>query len=247
MLTPYFMLSLAVMLPKWWISGSAENITDLLLRPRLGVWGHFWFIPVLFVLYAILGFIRKITNGKNKVFVWLIIFAITSNIYFLPIDTQWFGWSDIRGNGLFFAGGSIAYLFLSNRCKTNLGVIIKGIWCFLAFPVSLLLFWRYNELVAVKLVVAILMITACWTLATMLRENRVSKWISAHNFTFYIYSWPFQAVMMVICERLCFSWQIMTPCMFLAGLAGPAVIIFVYDKCKWIQCGFFDLILGVRR
>ena len=52
--------------------------------------------------------------------------------------------------------------------------------------------------------------------------------------------------MMVICERLSFPWQVMTPCMFLAGLAGPAVIIFLYDKCKWIHCKFLDLVLGVR-
>ena len=140
LLTPYFLLSLVAILPKWIVSGSANNIMDLLLRPRLGVWGHFWFIPVLFVVYSIFGFIRKITNGKNKAFVWLITLAIAFIIYFLPIDAQWFGWSDIRENCIFFAGGSIAYLLQAKRSKIDHGIITKGIGCFFAISVSLFLF-----------------------------------------------------------------------------------------------------------
>lgn len=105
MLTPYFVLSLAAIMPKWLISGSAESVIDLLLRPRLGIWGHFWFIPVLFLIYAIWGFVRKIAQKKNKVSVQLVVMLISSVLYFLPITTQWFGLNDIKENCIFFAVG----------------------------------------------------------------------------------------------------------------------------------------------
>ena len=246
LLTPYFVLSLAAIMPKWLISGSAESVIVLLLRPRLGIWGHFWFIPVLFLIYAIWGFVRKITQKKNKASVQLVATLISSVLYFLPIASQWFGLNDIKENCIFFAGGGIAYFLQAEHRNRLNNKTYKGVACFFAISVSAFLFWRYNGFAAAKLMIAVLMIAACWISATILRENRISKWMSAHNFTFYIYSWPFQAVMMVLCERLCCPWQIMTLCMFFAGLAGPAWIILVYDKCRWIHCDFFDLILGTR-
>ena len=246
LLTPYFLLSLAMILPKWLVSGSVDNIMDLLLRPRLGVWGHFWFIYVLFVIYAVFGFFWKITEGMNKVLIQLAATAITTILYFSPSATQWFGLNDLKENCIFFATGGLAY-FVQANWKRKIRGITKATGCFFAVSISIFLFWRYNEFASANLAIAILMITACWIFAAMIRENRGSKWMSAHNFTFYIYSWPFQAVMMVICEFIHCPWQIMTPCMFLAGLAGPVMIIFIYNKCKWIHCSFFDLILGLKR
>ena len=106
LLTPYFVLSLAAITPKWLISGSAESVMDLLLRPRLGIWGHFWFIPVLFLIYAIWGFVWKITQKKNKASVQLVAMVISYVFYLSPITTQWFGLSDVKESCIFFAGGA---------------------------------------------------------------------------------------------------------------------------------------------
>lgn len=96
------------------------------------------------------------------------------------------------------------------------------------------------------LLIAILMIQAWWQIANIITYNKVALWISNHNFTFYIYSWPFQAVVMVICSRLGIPWYLMSLFMFIAGFAGPLSMIFVYERFEKIRNRGFDLILGMK-
>ena len=93
------------------------------------------------------------------------------------------------------------------------------------------------------MLVALLMISACWTGAEMIEVN---GWTSSHNFTIYIFSWFFQAVMMAICGRLGFNWVITFFAMFGAGLIGPVIVILLYEMMSFLHKREIMLLLGIR-
>lgn len=69
LLTPYVVLTLVTFVPKYALENggiSGLSISYLLtsfIEPRNGVWGHFWFLPVLFVYYAAFVFFASLTIG----------------------------------------------------------------------------------------------------------------------------------------------------------------------------------------
>lgn len=75
LLTPYIVLSLAAWLPKTMLGAymnddmtiSWANLARILLIPREGVWGHFWFIPVYLALELCAAFLWKYLEHTPKV------------------------------------------------------------------------------------------------------------------------------------------------------------------------------------
>ena len=60
LLTPYIILSASAAIPKYYVEkGNFLEIGSYLLKaifaPRMGAWGHFWFIPVLMMVYLSFG------------------------------------------------------------------------------------------------------------------------------------------------------------------------------------------------
>ena len=60
LLTPYIILSAIAAIPKYYVEqGNFLRIGSYLLKaifaPRMGAWGHFWFIPVLMMVYLSFG------------------------------------------------------------------------------------------------------------------------------------------------------------------------------------------------
>ena len=59
LLTPYVVLSVIALIPKYYLEHHAfitiKAFVEAICIPRIGVWGHFWFIPVLLLCYAIFG------------------------------------------------------------------------------------------------------------------------------------------------------------------------------------------------
>lgn len=94
--------------------------------------------------------------------------------------------------------------------------------------------------------VAMLMIFACYQIARVIPEQKISLEVSKHNFTIYIYSWLFQAVIMGICGTLKMIWQLTSIAMFFSGLLGPISIIWIYRKTRIVHNRFFDLVLGKK-
>ena len=90
------------------------------------------------------------------------------------------------------------------------------------------------------------MIVVCYELARIINDSKVTIWISRNNFTIYIYSWPFQAVIMAICGKLRLEWYFTSVLMFFVGFAGPISVIFIYTKLKSIHNRFFELVLGMK-
>ena len=233
LLIPYVVLSLIAMLPKGLLTGHFDNVLYVLLQPRLGVWGHFWFIPVVFLLYVIFGLLKKLMGTQKNVLVLSLMFVFACIIY-------------LKSACVFFVGGMLFYVLFTRKemLSSHLTYVIE---CLVLFLVSIILFMWHNHSIIIRMVIAFLMILGLWSLAALIHENRFAKWVSAHNFIFYIYSWPFQAIVMVMCEHMHLTWFFMMLCMFFAGIIGPLLLILVYEKFRWIQCKFFDLMLGLSK
>lgn len=74
-LVPYVVLTAAAWVPKVILSRymnddmtiSLRNLVRMLLIPREGVWGHFWFIPVYLLLMLIAAVVWKYVENASKV------------------------------------------------------------------------------------------------------------------------------------------------------------------------------------
>ena len=248
LLSPYLFWSLIAAVPKYWVenrsfAGIGYAILDVFINPRASVWGHFWFLPVLFLTYVIFGAVRSVVGrmlGEKRMIVGLL--TTTVLIYFLPINTPIFGLADLHTALFFFAVGMSSNLFLSKKTINipgtggTLWTVLVTVACVLLTPQS------YNSSI-LALLVALLMISVCWTLAKMIS---VKGWISSHNFTIYIFSWLFQAVVMAVCDRMGFGWIPTFFLMFTAGLLGPALVIVVYERIPSKHKRCIRLVLGMR-
>lgn len=248
LLTPYITLSVLALIPKYYFENHSmvtmEYLLEALLKPRVGVWGHFWFIPVLLLCYILFGVWRQMITARNKGYMLAIVVAVSIILYFLPFSTQWLGFDDLKQACVFVSLGMVL------KQIQPIGDVkskwIRCIWIMAAVLVTMLLKKKWNGISIVMLITAVLMISACWQLAKLIGYSSVAQWIGKHNFTIYIYSWPFQAIMMVICGRIGMPWFFVTPVMFYAGIGGPVILINIYEKLDGIQNHIFDLILGIK-
>ena len=72
-LTPYFIFTIIGFFPKLLLSTFVNDdvslswsyVFEIFFNPRLNVWGHFWFLPTLLIMYAISYILLKLS--KNKV------------------------------------------------------------------------------------------------------------------------------------------------------------------------------------
>lgn len=111
LLIPYFALSLIAMLPKGLLehtvvaSDVPRQIMDLFLYPRLGVWGHLWFIPTLVIAYALFGAWVRCTVGPSGWRKCAITLLVTGSFYFVPWSSQFLCFDDVKTALLFFVFG----------------------------------------------------------------------------------------------------------------------------------------------
>ena len=250
LLVPYFLLSAAAILPKSMIEGTAGAIPIQLLyvlvRPRLGVWGHFWFIPALFAAYALFGLWRSLVNRKNEDALLVGTCLATVILYFLPIETDWLGLRDLKDNLLFFAFGMLGRRMRIGD-RGNTGYWSRLCLCGGSVLLSVFLFYRFYGNRVVALLIALLMLFACWQAAESIKGNAVTKWLGSHALTIFLYSWPAQAMTMFLLQRGGATWYVISICMFLSGLFVPILMICFYDRTKRLQCRFLDLLLGEKR
>lgn len=130
LLIPYIILSLFAIVPKFFMQSflndsvnfDAMSIMRMFFVPRENVWGHFWFLPMIFIL-GIIGFgLDKLFNVLHKQHIgWLITTLIAFLIYCIVGHRhvcQWFGLDDLISFGWVFALGA-------HCCNTNILNIIK--------------------------------------------------------------------------------------------------------------------------
>ena len=244
---PYFFLSLIVLFPKMHSdTGSFFDINYILralFSPRNGVWGHLWFVPILFFCYVVFGALNRIWKSRFKVSA-LIALVICVCLYFIPCNISLFGIADLKDALLFFVFGmiinSLFKLLSGIKLSIKLVIVIIGL-------ISSIIGWKYFfDYQIAKMLIAVVMIFDCWVLSSIVRENALCTWISRHNFTIYLYSWPAQYVAMIGCDKFALPWLPMLLIMFFTGVFAPIVLIVLYEKLNKIHCRFLDLILGVK-
>ena len=255
LLTPYVFWSLIALVPKYYAEHhgfaglNLSYLIKVVFHPRLGIWGHFWFLPVLFFLYLVFGSLHAII--KNHQWKWLIAceLLLTGILYFLPVRNTFLGLADITKNAVFFAiGMAVNQLFtIYDRPLGDKGISpLRILICLAGGIVAFLLRENAHAHRAVGLPVAIMMISVCWILVIQIPYGRIIQYLSGHNFTIYIFSWLFQSVVMMFCDKLRFAWPLTFVVMFSAGLLGPMTVIFVYERLPFLHRRPVHLILGVR-
>lgn len=104
LLTPYLVISAVAAVPKYYLEnksmvGIGKYLIMVVFQPRLTVWGHFWFIPVLFLIYTMFGYLKYRGMMTEKGI--LLLTACTFVLYLLPINVLWLGLSDFKTGALF--------------------------------------------------------------------------------------------------------------------------------------------------
>ena len=110
LLTPYVILSVAAIVPKYYMEnhgfdGFTGYLFKVIFAPRSGVWGHFWFLPVLLLIYVVFGLWKKLMKGRSVQMVFGVTTLLSLGLYFLPYETEWLGFSDLKEEIVFFVFG----------------------------------------------------------------------------------------------------------------------------------------------
>lgn len=257
-LTPYFVLSAIAIIPKILLSNyvndtvafNIQYFIKAILIPRDNVWGHFWFLPTLLLIYLISYFILKCYRNK---YIYCIILFIALGLEIFPVNINWFAINDICGYLIYFCIGIASCDFIINKRNS----FFKLPYTLLLIAVSTVLFFYFNlnnyfglgYLVNISsFIIAILMLYAILYFAVLF-ENRGSKlldYFDGKTFTIYILSWPCQAVVEILFNRILhLHWFITMPTMFCAGLFIPLLIIYIYRKLKY-NFKFINLVIGLN-
>lgn len=101
-LIPYFTLSVIGIVPKLLLSAvlndsfQASDLLRAFLVPRESIWGHFWFLPMIFVLGVIGYGTMKMTiqEGHWKIYSYMLL-VVGTTLSFAPTLTGWFAVNDI--------------------------------------------------------------------------------------------------------------------------------------------------------
>lgn len=232
LLFPYFAFSLIGVAPKivfaqflndklgldWW------DLVVAMLVPRESIWGHFWFLPMLFLVgligYAIDWIGTRVSRGP----VIAIATALAAAVTFLPEATQWFALSDVQHFLVYFLVGM--WMGLSRARIESLPILVAPVS--LASAVALFMLAPSSS----KIAIAILMTTGLLVLAL-----RVSPHLSisrdaliGQTYQIFILSWPFQLIVEIITERILgVGFYVTAPLMFLAGMLLPLVTLRAVD------------------
>ena len=247
LLTPYFFWSLLAAAPKYYLEhGSLDGlgavIAAVFVNPRAGVWGHFWFLPVIFLTYAVFGLLRS--AGKDDLKTSLCALAAALLLYFLPIRSNLLGYSDLRASLLFFAVGVLVRRAWEGKSRTPLpkwGALLGAALCLIITGLCVVFTDAALNKPAAGLLTALLMLAVCWFAA---EHMNLGSWFSEHNLTLYMFSWFFQSAAMVLCAGL--SRHSTFLIMFFAGLCGPSAVIFLYQKLPFLHRRFIRILLGMR-
>lgn len=255
-LVPYFVLSAVFFIPKNLISSFVNDdvsfdITYLIksfLSPRDNVWGHFWFLPTLLLIYVISYLLLKCYNNK---FLFSLLLFGTMLLVIFPIDINWFALNDICDQLFYFCLGiCLENIILKKRTKLfnpaiSVFAVVVAVIVFIVFK-SKSYFGLTFMINVSNTVIALLMLYAVTYISVVLEKsgNKFLDYFEGKTFSIYIMSWPCQAVAEVVFNRvLHLHWYIVIPLMFCFGLGIPIAVDFLYRKLKH-HPKFINLVFG---
>lgn len=240
LLLPYLIFSLIGFAPKILFSKylndsmslTAEGIARAFLVPRSNIWGHFWFLPMIFIL-GLLGFLLAKFLGRYKAHV--IPFCLLALVVAYTLSRlsyagdEWFGVADVlRYSWLFVLGMGCG--FSATRIPQKIQFILIPVGIALAV-VTYCVGYRHAALF-VKDAIAILMLLSLLSLMSVLSKSweipRGS--LLTQTFAIFILSWPCQLVIEVLLERILhLQWFMVMPAMAITGLVAPICILWLID------------------
>ena len=245
---PYLGLSILGYFPKLLVSGFINDEVKFsfwyfiksLLIPREGVWGHFWFIPMLFAMAVIsvlyMKFLRQ--NKKLIIFVCVICFVLI----YMPDFTKWLGINDIKDYLFWYISG---LLFADIDIRVKRSSLKRGIVCLLSGCVAFVVFdmKAYNAVVAIFMVICILMLCVHMDLGKI----KILEMIENYSFSIFLLSWPAQAAVEIAFNQIfSLSLPLIMVGMFLSGVLIPLVILYIVGRIKKIPYGKnIELLLGI--
>lgn len=249
LIIPYIILSAFALVPKFivqpYISDSFNfdiiSIVRIFAVPRENVWGHFWFLPMIFIMGCIgFGADRLFCRFELRKIGWM---ALTSALFCVYVMTfkqdicGWFAINDLLAFGWFYSLGALCgcYKCLS-RAYPRIGIFNS----IMSFAVALII---YPPLCAqsimlqavIRAFVALLMIYSLSSLCVVVsRKLEINKdAVYAQTFTIFLLSWPCQAMVNIIIERLlgC-PYCVIMPLQFVAGICGPIALILLVNQIE---------------
>ncbi len=263
-LVPYVMLSLVGIVPKAMfasvLNGSlsldAYSLTRAFLVPRENIWGHFWFLPMIYLL-GVGGYVLDSLYRKTKYRVGLWTVTIIALMAVSEVKTEigmWLGVNDVFHFGWIYALG-ILVAVTGMDTLNKLNDRIKSLWTIggSTFVASIVLFVACGYQTDVVLVmrnaaIAVMMIAGILSWSILIGESLHidRRSLIAQTYQIFILSWPCQLVAEVVTERLLhLPWCVIMPSVFVTGVCGPLVLIRLVE---WIEAKtttrFLSFILG---
>lgn len=244
---PYIFLSLVGILPKILLKNLINDEVEIsfsyflrtFFMPRSNVWGHFWFIPMIFILaFITIPFISLLK--QNKV-LSVCICILSFGLLLLPKITDWFGLNDVKD-----------YL-----CWYLLGLILgkvksfENIFCnklILIFSVIIAVVIYYFKSFSYKTPIAFLIIVFILGISSIinLEKNKLFELIGKYNFAIFIMSWPAQAVIEIVANKI-FRLPVLfvMTLMFVMGIVVPITICLLLNKLNnRFNLRFLNSIIG---
>lgn len=257
-LTPYFVLSAIGIIPKMLLSAFVNDevsfslyyVFEAIFNPRLNVWGHFWFLPTLLIIYSLSYLLLRCY--KNKM-LFSAVLAASLVLSVFPININWLAIKDICLELVYFCIGILSCsVILKNKARIfKLPIALASV----AFSVIFYIFMSVNNFYWQEwvrnistVVIALLMIYSVLYLSVFLEKNgsKILDYIDGKTFSIYIISWPCQAVTEMLLNRVMhMHWYITMPAMFIVGLGVPLLFLSIYKRLKR-QPKFINLIFGVN-
>lgn len=244
---PYIGLSILGFFPKILMSGFINDEVELsityfvrtLLVPRENVWGHFWFIPMLFVMAVVSVFYaNQVKNKRLAIIICILAFALI----FAPSITNWLGVNDIKNYLFWYLSGLVigdTDVFVRLKSLITSAIcLICGISIFVACGNR-----AYNSFVAVFMLMGIMLLCMHMNLEKVNFLNAIGK----HSFSIFLLSWPAQVVIEVVGNRILhLPIVINTTVMFCSGILIPLIIVLVIKRLESIPCfKKIELLLGM--
>lgn len=255
LLTPYFLLSVVAFVPKVLLSSftsdkaefSFEYLITNFLVPRDNIWGHFWFIPMIFTC-VIAGCLVIWAREKSKLMFWIALF-LSFVIMILPVNEDLLGIEDFTNSFFYYITGmTVAYYPSVQKSILN-----NKLFLFCPVFVMLILhFYGYfnGSLTDELIVAAVALLMIAFVLRTCniydFSEKPGFKFLGKNIFSVFILSWPCQCAIEIIFNKiLALDFYLVFILMLSGGIIIPAVII---KLINWLaekaDLKFLPLIIG---
>lgn len=240
LIIPYLIISAIGYFPKYFFRNyinddfnfSIQYFIRAFLVPRENIWGHFWFIPMIFLLAVLSIWLVQFAQNHYLSTVFLIIFFL---FLFIPNITGWLSVNDIK-NHLFyyFLGMLIIIEVIINKPKLKYMLVIVSL------PLSILLFLSLpnqtgSMFIFIRIIIASLMILFVLNLSNVVHFEKLAffKMNQPYIYPIFILSWPYQALTEILLNKLLhFPLYIVMICMFLAGIAFPIITILFINRIE---------------